>query len=768
MPTITTTGFAIDAAATGSGSTCAIDTLDTIAVAGLPDDLLAREFSNIFTFCPGFEAATVKRDPDTSQIIGFAKFSSTQEASEACKVLCKKQMTPDGPLKAELTKQSLASNVRPLSANPLSASRQAQHEHGSFFSSSYRRNDLAPTSPFSPNSASSFPSATSPSAAFSNSFFPMSSPFPAPVPQQQSSASSSVFGSESLLMTGSSPQLLPRDLLINSSEYAGFKEPALASPSHRLKFSSLAIDVNGRNEILASDRAAGSPSSEASRNMIPEAAPKDASVASSASSTGSALSSSAAANAATVEQQLKSPVDASASFEMSIGAREAASASSRSSLLTSAVNEKHSSVFAGLFSSPPQQQQQQHHQQHQQQQQHQHVHYPEAALAPVPASASRYMENTLLGGYRPASGSSAISALGGGLAALSISPSAVGTSGSRSAQPQSAPMSGPFDYSMAPGASNPVHAGSNGSSTSSSEKGGFTSAGKQGLYEADGKGNGAMAASVSSSASQADSLSRTPPSATLTPPITPVNSQFRHASKVLPGPPGYAAATTGSSAGKVKPEASSSSSSIQHQKASSSGNSNTLASMSSGVIVNSASRKASSQSDSVGAGAAVSGGKNNSLPPHLTFPATGSAATQEEYYQQLQQHLQQKHSSNHHSSNSGTGMTSSGNVQARDQNPPCNTLYVGNLPSSTNPEELEALFSNTRGYKRLCFRMRSNGPMCFVEFEDVMCASIAMQELYGHSLSTHTKGGGIRLSFSKNPLGVRLNSNGTATTSKHF
>jgi hypothetical protein len=40
-----------------------------------------------------------------------------------------------------------------------------------------------------------------------------------------------------------------------------------------------------------------------------------------------------------------------------------------------------------------------------------------------------------------------------------------------------------------------------------------------------------------------------------------------------------------------------------------------------------------------------------------------------------------------------------------------------------------------------------------------MCASSAMQELYGHGLSTHTKGGGIRLSFSKNPLGIRQVSN---------
>jgi hypothetical protein len=88
----------------------------------------------------------------------------------------------------------------------------------------------------------------------------------------------------------------------------------------------------------------------------------------------------------------------------------------------------------------------------------------------------------------------------------------------------------------------------------------------------------------------------------------------------------------------------------------------------------------------------------------LSFPTSATPDIQDQYYQALQQQLQQKHSP-----------VSNVQVLARDQNPPCNTLYVGNLPSSTNPDELEGLFDGCRGYKRLCFRMRSNGPMCFVE-----------------------------------------------------
>ncbi|KAG9783094.1 cell cycle RNA binding protein whi3 [Exophiala dermatitidis] len=97
-----------------------------------------------------------------------------------------------------------------------------------------------------------------------------------------------------------------------------------------------------------------------------------------------------------------------------------------------------------------------------------------------------------------------------------------------------------------------------------------------------------------------------------------------------------------------------------------------------------------------------------------------------------------------------------------DQNPPCNTLYVGNLPMDTSEDELKAIFSKQRGYKRLCFRTKHNGPMCFVEFEDISFATKALNELYGAQLHNSVKGG-IRLSFSKNPLGVRAGQPGSAT-----
>lgn len=106
-----------------------------------------------------------------------------------------------------------------------------------------------------------------------------------------------------------------------------------------------------------------------------------------------------------------------------------------------------------------------------------------------------------------------------------------------------------------------------------------------------------------------------------------------------------------------------------------------------------------------------------------------------------------------------------------DQNPPCNTLYVGNLPPDATEAELRTLFSPQKGFRRLLFRTKNqlssagasqsghnHGPMCFVEFEDVAHATIALAELYGRALPRPNGSngkGGIRLSFSKNPLGVR-------------
>ncbi|KAJ1871009.1 hypothetical protein LPJ55_004211 [Coemansia sp. RSA 990] len=104
-------------------------------------------------------------------------------------------------------------------------------------------------------------------------------------------------------------------------------------------------------------------------------------------------------------------------------------------------------------------------------------------------------------------------------------------------------------------------------------------------------------------------------------------------------------------------------------------------------------------------------------------------------------------------------MATTRSVNSNDQNPPCNTLYVGNLPVGAKEEELRQLFQKALGYRRMSFKTKPNsGPMCFVEFESIDFATLAMSDLDGSMLS-NSVGSGIRLSYSKNPLGVRSQNN---------
>ncbi|WBW75518.1 RNA-binding protein Mde7 [Schizosaccharomyces osmophilus] len=89
-----------------------------------------------------------------------------------------------------------------------------------------------------------------------------------------------------------------------------------------------------------------------------------------------------------------------------------------------------------------------------------------------------------------------------------------------------------------------------------------------------------------------------------------------------------------------------------------------------------------------------------------------------------------------------------------DQNTPCNTIYVGNISGYDQEKELRKLFSTQPGYRRLSFKVKGSNPMCFVEFEEISYATKTLNQLQGAILKNSPKGG-IRLSYSKNPLGVR-------------
>lgn len=106
----------------------------------------------------------------------------------------------------------------------------------------------------------------------------------------------------------------------------------------------------------------------------------------------------------------------------------------------------------------------------------------------------------------------------------------------------------------------------------------------------------------------------------------------------------------------------------------------------------------------------------------------------------------------------------SGPISSDAPNPPCNTLYIGGLPADTSEDELKDLFSKQQGYKRLCFRTKQSRPLCFVEFEDVACATLALHELHDYPLDNSGKYK-LRLSFSIRPLGIRT---GQATSSPNW
>jgi len=152
-------------------------------------------------------------------------------------------------------------------------------------------------------------------------------------------------------------------------------------------------------------------------------------------------------------------------------------------------------------------------------------------------------------------------------------------------------------------------------------------------------------------------------------------------------------------------------------------------------------------------------GKASSQPASSSSSVTGSHSSVDgdgEY--QAVGSFSQQGSSPPYSANT----FSVGKLNPTDQNPPINTLYVGNLPSSTPitgfgptlEESLRQLFAQCLGYRKLVYKYKNGNPMCFVEFEDVSHATLALNELYGNQVNGLVKSG-IRLSYSKNPLGVR-------------
>ncbi|XP_020523689.1 RNA-binding protein with multiple splicing 2 isoform X2 [Amborella trichopoda] len=100
-------------------------------------------------------------------------------------------------------------------------------------------------------------------------------------------------------------------------------------------------------------------------------------------------------------------------------------------------------------------------------------------------------------------------------------------------------------------------------------------------------------------------------------------------------------------------------------------------------------------------------------------------------------------------------------VQNMKDNPPCNTLFIGNLGENIVEEELRGLFAGQPGYKQMKVLRQERNTVCFIEFYDVNSAMAVHRSLQGAVLPSSGRGG-MRIQFSKNPFGKRKDgANGT-------
>ncbi|PWZ27892.1 Cell wall integrity protein scw1 [Zea mays] len=100
-----------------------------------------------------------------------------------------------------------------------------------------------------------------------------------------------------------------------------------------------------------------------------------------------------------------------------------------------------------------------------------------------------------------------------------------------------------------------------------------------------------------------------------------------------------------------------------------------------------------------------------------------------------------------------TGPTAYAPVQNTKDNPPCNTLFIGNLGDTVVEEELRSLFSVQPGFKQMKVLRQDRNTVCFIEFEDVNAATSVHQTLQGAVIPSSGRGG-MRIQY---PLFIRKN-----------
>ncbi|KAJ4959373.1 hypothetical protein NE237_026484 [Protea cynaroides] len=80
-------------------------------------------------------------------------------------------------------------------------------------------------------------------------------------------------------------------------------------------------------------------------------------------------------------------------------------------------------------------------------------------------------------------------------------------------------------------------------------------------------------------------------------------------------------------------------------------------------------------------------------------------------------------------------------VQNMKDNPPCNTLFIGNLGENVIESELRDLFSTQPGFKQMKILRQERNTVCFMEFEDVNSATNVHHNLQGAVIPSSGRGG---------------------------
>eukprot|EP01097_Dermamoeba_algensis_P002767 TRINITY_DN2095_c0_g1_i1.p1 TRINITY_DN2095_c0_g1~~TRINITY_DN2095_c0_g1_i1.p1 ORF type:complete len:181 (-),score=40.52 TRINITY_DN2095_c0_g1_i1:200-742(-) len=92
----------------------------------------------------------------------------------------------------------------------------------------------------------------------------------------------------------------------------------------------------------------------------------------------------------------------------------------------------------------------------------------------------------------------------------------------------------------------------------------------------------------------------------------------------------------------------------------------------------------------------------------------------------------------------------------RGKNPPCTTLYIGNIPMSTTEDELRDILIRFAGFIKVKITPKegANSLNAFAEFQDISFSSAALASLQGHQMEKPESEvrGGLRVEYARNKM----------------